>query len=328
MKVVVVGCGSIGKRHLRNLLALRAGEIIVFDTDERRRVEAGSVSRAVMVTGSMEEVWKEKPDCAVIATPTSAHLRIAREAAEHGCDLFIEKPLADTLTGVPALARMAAAKRLVTMVGCNMRFYWAVSRIKSLLDTGVVGRVLSARMEFGQYLPDWHPGEDYRKMYSARTGQGGGVLLDCIHELDYALWFFGPVAGFSAAYGKLSGLEIETEDVAEVVMRFKNGPLTVIHLDYFQRCYSRQCKIVGERGTISWDFNEHAVKLFSADQKRWKLFKEPRNYVTNDMYISELRYYLQCVVNRRQTCNPVACAARTLGLVLKIKESGHRIHIP
>ena len=176
-----------------------------------------------------------------------------------------------------------------------MRFYWAISKIRHFLTDNTAGRVISARIEFGQYLPDWHPWEDYSKGYSAKKNLGGGIIFDAIHEIDYARWFFGSVAKVVSMYDKLSNLKIETEDTADILLRFTKGPLVNIHLDYLQRVYSKSCKIVGEKGTIEWRFDDHLVRVYSAFSNKWKEYKEPKGYDLNQMYVDEMKYFLNSI---------------------------------
>jgi predicted dehydrogenase len=161
-------------------------------------------------------------------------------------------------------------------------------------------------------------------MYSAKRNLGGGVVLDTIHEIDYAMWFFGEVAKISSIYGKLSSLEINTEDIAEVLLKFKKGVIANIHMDYIQRCYSRNCKIIGEEGTIFWDFNENCIKLYSARMKKWKTIYKPKNYQMNQMYIDEIKYFLDCVKKKQNTFNDVFDSLKTLKVALAVK--GKRIY--
>ena len=153
------------------------------------------------------------------------------------------------------MLELARSKNLVTLVGCNLRFHPGLVAVKRLLEQGVAGRIVAIRAEVGQYLPDWHPGEDYRQGYSARLDLGGGIILDAVHEIDYVRWLLGPVRSVACFAGKLSHLEVETEDTAALLFRFSNGTIGEVHLDYVQRAYSRTCHIIGDEGTIRWDYS-------------------------------------------------------------------------
>lgn len=322
MRIGVIGCGSIGQRHIRNLVSLGAGTIFAFDADAEKLSASGRISPSVEPCGSMDLLWTKAPELVFVTVPTSLHIQFAVEAARRGCHLFIEKPLSDNCGNVDPLLELVEKKELITLVGCNMRFHWAIARIKSLLEEGAIGRALSARMETGQYLPDWHPWEDYRNMYCARKDLGGGVFLDSIHEIDYAIWFFGPVADSTSMYGKLSDLEIETEDVAEIVLKLEAGPVANIHMDYLQRHYARSCKIIGKEGTISWDIHDKAVKVYRAETGRWDRFSEPQGYDMNQMYVDETLYLLDCVEKQKPTFNDVRQGLETLKVAMNAKANG------
>jgi predicted dehydrogenase len=319
MKILVVGCGSIGQRHIRNLKLLKAGELTAFDTSPERRKEVGE-KYGIEVYDDFNKALKNKPDVALICTPTSLHIEYALVAARHGCHLFIEKPISHTLEGVSELIEIASKKKLAILVGCNFRFHWGMQLVKKLLDEGKIGRLLSGRAEFGQYLPDWHPWEDYRRGYSANKALGGGIVLDAIHEIDYMHWLAGKINAVSAFTGKLSSLEIDTEDTAEILLRGE-GVIASIHMDYVRRDYNRCCQLVGESGTIQWSFQDNLVSLFTAATKQWQTYDAHKSYDVNDMYVAEMEHFLRCVRGEEKPSLGAEEAKRELEIVLAAKES-------
>ncbi len=290
MKFLVIGGGSIGKRHIKNLETIEAGEIFACDTSPERcrNIEQ---EFGVKTFTELETALEQKPNAALICVPTSLHLTAALAAAEKGCHLFIEKPLSHDLDGVDKLVETVKQKKLVSLVGCNMRFHPGVALMKKLLDKKSIGKVICARVQAGQYLPDWHPLEDYRKGYSASKALGGGIILDGIHEIDYIAWLMGNACRVGCFAGKISSLEIDTEDTAEILLGFESGAIVEVHLDYIQRAYARTCQIIGEEGTISWDMSEKQVKLYTADSKIWQVFPQAADYDINQMYIDEMKHF-------------------------------------
>ncbi len=319
-RFLVIGCGSIGKRHIHNLKALKVGEIIACDVSPGRLSE---VVRGynVKAYNSAEDALAQKPDVAFICTPTSLHIAPALSAAKSNCHLFIEKPLSHSLDGVGELIETVSRKGLVTMVGCNMRFHPGIALMKELLDKKSVGRVVCARLQCGQYLPERHPWEDYRRGYAAKQELGGGVILDSIHEIDYITWFLGEVNRVFCLSGKLSSLEINTEDTAEILLQFSSEAIAEVHLDYIQRSYSRSCQIIGERGTILWDFNEGQVKLYSAESGKWQTFQQKPDYDINEMYIEEMKHFLRYVEGKTRPMQDISSARRVLEIALAAKEA-------
>ena len=321
MRFLIIGCGSIGMRHMRNLKSLGIDGLMAFDTvaDRRERAQQECGARPF---DSLDAALRSGAGVAFVTTPTHLHVPIALQAAHAGCHLFIEKPLSHTEEGLNELIDVVQRNHLVTMVGCNMRFHHGPATIKRLLDNGAIGRIISATLDAGQYMPDWHPGQDYRQRYSAQRSMGGGVVLDGIHEIDYAQWLFGEVAEIFCYGGKFSNLDIDVEDSANILMKFESGFSAMIHIDYIQRAYSRSCKVIGEEGTIIWDITTPTqVRWFSAETKQWGDIEPPENYSINDMYLEELRHYLNCVELAKRTALDVEEAARVTRVALAIKQS-------
>ncbi|HWZ83140.1 MAG TPA: Gfo/Idh/MocA family oxidoreductase [Terriglobales bacterium] len=320
MKGLVVGCGSIGHRHLRNLKSLGVSDLGFVESDRERRESAAS-ELGVASFALLTEGLRWTPDFVLIATPTHLHIEQAIEVATHGCAFFVEKPLSHTPEGIAELLNAIQRHGLISMVGCNMRFHPAPRKIKELLDQRRLGKLLCARIHSGFYLPAWRPGTDYRMNYAAREETGGGCILDCIHEIDLARWYLGDVVDVFCAAGHLSSLEIATEDVAVLVSRHASGVLSEVHLDYVQRSYERGCQIAGEDGSLSWDFREKQVRWYDAVSDHWETFEQPADWQLNQMYIDEMRHFLDCVQERKETMLPVADAARVMEFVFAAKQS-------
>ncbi len=323
-RFLIVGCGSIGKRHIRNLLNLGVKELIAFDVRAERRRDV-TTELGVETVERLESGLEREPDALIVAAPTSLHVPIALKGAFRRYHLFIEKPLSNCWESVERLLDVVRRNDLVTLVGCNMRFHPGLMTVKNLLLEQSVGRVLAARVEVGQYLPDWHPWEDYRQSYSACNRFGGGVILDAIHEIDYIHWLLGDVAAATCLAGKLSQLEIETEDVAALLLRFQNGAVGEVHLDYVQRAYSRTCHVIGEEGTIHWDYTAGQVRWYSAHTRQWRLFSNPPEWEPNQMYIDEMRHFLKCLARKEMPIADVFEAARVLQIALAAKASAQQL---
>lgn len=317
MRIAVLGCGSIGLRHLRNLSRLGQRDLIAFDPAEKSLAEARRMGAQVCT--NLASVWDAKPEVALVAAPTHLHLPLAFEAARHGCHLFIEKPLSHEWAGIESLLRVAEDRRLVTLVGCNMRFHPGPACVKKLLDEHSLGRVLAARVHTGSYLPDWRAPRDYRETYSAREREGGGAILDCIHEIDLALWYFGPGKVVGAAMQGAGHLGIEVEGLVEILVSHDGGCLNSIHLNFVQRDYRRSCQIIGVRGTIYWDFEAPVVELDEGGGRTTRYELNPV-WNTNQMYVDELRYFLECVQQDRESF----CGIREGAAVLEIALSAKR----
>ena len=320
MKALVVGGGSIGSRHLRNLKALAVEPLAIVETDAQRRqalAQEGDVSEFSELESGLD--WG--PDFAVIATPTNLHAEQARDALLRGFDVFVEKPLSHSQGTLAELCRLAERKNVVSMVGCNMRFHPGPAKVKELLKENRLGKLLFARIHTGSYLPNWRPGTNYRDNYAAREETGGGCILDCIHEIDLARWYLGDVLDVFCVAGHVSTLEIDTEDVAALICRHATGALSEIHLDYVQRTYERGCQIVGEAGSIFWDFNARELRCYDATTSQWTSYRQPQEWNLNQMYIDEMRHFLDCVHTRQQTVLPIPEAVTVLEIAFAAKAS-------
>jgi len=328
MRFLVVGCGSIGKRHIRNLRSLGHEDVLAHDVKKERLEEVEKYH--VKTFASLDRAFDRKIDAVLVCTPTSLHLQPALLAVENGCHVFIEKPISHTLDGLDKLIDIAEKKRLVTMVGFNLRFEKGLKRVKKLLDKNAVGRITTAICVAGQYLPDQHPWEDYRHGYAANKSLGGGIILDGIHELDYISWFLGDVKEVFCFADKLSGLDMDTEDTTAILLRFENSAIGVIQMDYVKRTYERTCEIIGEEGIIKWDFKKHIVKQFSAKIKEWKTNQYCKECNTNimyadkminQMYVDEIKWFIECINGKRSPPVDATSGKKVLEIALAAKES-------
>ncbi len=321
--VAVLGAGSIGLRHLKNLRALGVEKLACFEPDARRR-EAGAQALPIPFFPTLEFVWDFRPAAVVVAAPTQFHLPLALAAVERGIHLFVEKPLAHLADGLPALIDQAERRGLVTMVGCNLRFHPGPAAVRRLLESETVGTILSARVQTSSYLPRWRPSQDFRQSYSA-SPEWGGAILDCIHELDLALWYFGGGELLAAAVAPATSLGLTTDGLAELLVRHHSGVLSSLHLNFVQHDYRRGCQIAGTRGTIYWDFQEHRVRTFDSTGQPGPHFDEPSGWEINDMYVDEMAHFLACVRAGQATMNPLRRGAEALALALAARDPKWRI---
>ena len=320
-KVLIVGYGSIGRRHLENFLQLKNVKLIVYT----KRTDLGSLKeQGVKISNSLTECLKENPDIGVITNETSLHLPITIKLAQNGLDLFIEKPLSNSLKDVEKLRAIVKKKKLITQMGCHLRFHPCIKKIKSLIEQKKIGKILSAQVQSCSYLPDYHRWEDYRRSYAARKELGGGVILTQIHEIDYMYWFFQEVENVISMSGKLSDLNVTVEDYAASLLKFKNKVVGEIHLDYFQRPDFKSCKIRGTKGEIYWDSDNNCVNIYNMNKKRWETKFDSdfsNNLDTCSSYVEELKHFLKCVKHRKETINNLEQGIATLKIALAIKKA-------
>ncbi len=316
-RILIAGLGSIGLRHLKNLLQLGAEDILLLRTKNEVVKEAPHLP----IFTILQNALNQNPDAVIVSNPTSQHLDIALPAAKAGCHLFLEKPLSHTWQDVDTLLATVKQKELIGMVGFDMHFDPGLRKVHQLLEDGVIGRVTAIQAQVGQYLPDWHPWEDYRKGVSAQADTGGGVILDLIHEIDYVTWLMGEAKEVMSMSGRVSSLEIQTEDTAAILIRFMNNAIGTINLDYIQRTLSRSCRIVGEEGTITWDLMEQQVSWFLAENKTWQDFSYA-GFQRNDRFLAEMKHFLDCLQGKAEPEVNLESGSRSLKIALAAKESG------
>lgn len=300
MKVLVVGYGSIGKRHVKNLLLIKNIEIIICS-----KQEISNFSPQIKIKKHISECIKEKPNIAIICNESSYHVKTALRLAKYGIDLFIEKPLGISQTDTNELIKVIKKNKIISQMGCQLRFHKCIKEMKKAILKNQIGKIISARVECGSYLPDWHPHEDYKKSYAAINNLGGGVVFTNIHELDYLYWFFGDVNEVFSYVQNSKLLKISADDFAVGLLKFKNNIIVEIHLDYLQKDENRSCKIIGEKGIILWESKTNLVKLYDNKKRKWTDLYKLNNYDRNKMFEEEIKYFLSCVKNRKKSFNPV-----------------------
>ena len=320
MKGLVAGGGSIGTRHLQNLRALGVDPLILVEPDiQRRRIL--SQDGLVTLMDTLEEGLAWKPDFAVIASPTQLHVPQALEAARRGCHLFIEKPLSYAVDHLDELCREIERRGLISMVACNMRYHPGPAMVKRLLGEGEVGEIIAARVQTGSYLPRWRPYQDYRQSYSA-SPEWGGVILDCIHEIDLALWYFGPAKVLASVRRPGRAIDLATDGLAEIILEHEKGVLCSLHLNFIQRDYRRTCQVIGTEGTLYWDFEDRDVTVYGPSGERKVTHPEPEGWQMNQMYLDELRHFLWAVQNDCETVNSVHKSMAALEIALVARNMG------
>ena len=318
MKILIIGFGSIAKRHINNLIHNINCEIIVYS---RRKNIRFLDHKKIKVLNSLEKCLLEKPDVAFITNETAFHIPMAIKMAKSGLDLFIEKPLSNSTNGIKTLQKIVKQKKLVTQMGCNLRFHKCIIKIRQLINQKKIGRVISIQSENGSYLPDWHTHEDYREGYASDSKLGGGIILTMIHDIDYLYWIFGNPKSIFSVSGKFSDLDISAEDYCSSIIEFKNNITAELHLDFFQRPEFRGCKIKGTKGVIYWNSDKNEIRLFKNRKKIWEVVLALKKFQRNEMYIDEIIHFLKCVKNRKQTINNLDEGIKTMKIALAMKKS-------
>lgn len=298
-RLLVVGLGSIGKRHARIVRELVPGvQIVAFRRQATQDVNEPNIDYRVT---SLDEALRFRPQAAVIANPSTLHLDVALPLAKAGIHLLIEKPLSNSSHGVTELLEVGRAQGITLMTGYNMRFLPSLQQFRELLEEQRVGRVLSVRAEVGQYLPSWRPGSDYRQNVSANAALGGGVLLELSHEIDYLHWLFGGVQWVNAVQLKQSDLEIDVEDTVHLILGFvpqasERPVVATLSLDFVRHDITRNCTVIGEAGSLRWNALAGTIEIFEQGATAWQLLytHQPQR---DESYQAEWRHFFACIAN-------------------------------
>jgi len=251
MKICIVGAGSIGKRHIENLVEFKGRHSIqVIEPDISKWTNIG----ASYITAHLYDL--DKSDGAIICTPTHLHAECALPFLKQGIPVLIEKPLSHDLKS----AILLAPYHQLIRVGYTMRYHPAMEFISRHLSE--IGTPYYIQAEVGQYLPDWHPDEDYRNWYMAHKDQGGGAALDLSHEIDTVQWLMNSIISNATGFSvHVSDLEIDSDDLTMIQGRLLNGVRFQINQNLLDRTYNRKLRIVGSKQTVSWEDPGHLVRI-------------------------------------------------------------------
>ena len=295
-RILIVGLGSIGKRHFR-----LARELFPHNKIAVLRHKADPIvpEHADYSFSTIAEALEFSPQIAVIANPATFHLSVAMDLAKIGTHLLIEKPLSATAKGVAELLNICRANKAWLATGYNLRFLPSLQKFKTLLDEDMIGAVWSVRSEVGQFLPSWRQDTDYRQSVSVQHALGGGALLELSHELDYLRWIFGEVDWVQASLSKQSDLEIDVEDSAHLILGLvvkgkQKSIIATVNLDFIRQDTTRICTAIGKLGSLRWNGIDGRVELWASGTQGWQeVFKYQAT--CDESYLAEWSNFLKSI---------------------------------
>ena len=327
MNILVIGAGSIGWRHIRNLLKLGHKNVSIVETDKNQRFLVEKEFKLPVYRSSSQAFSKNRFKVVFICTPADSHISLASKAVQAGAHIFIEKPLAIKERGINDLIRLVREKGVIAMVACNFRFHPGYKMLEGLVKKRKFGRSFSARIIMGHDLLKSRPNENYRKVYDADGKKGGGVIFDSgAHVLDYLAQLFGWPEKLTASYGNLSGLKIKAEDFVSFILEYPSGIRVTVELDYFSRPKRHNLEVQFEKGWVKWDFAGNSFESYSQQTKKLEKFKVYKNssldFMRNDMYLKEIKHFFKIIRKGGTPTQTIKDARNVISVLDLIKQSG------
>ncbi len=335
-KFLVIGLGSMGNRRIRNLLALeiKRSDIIGLDKDNKKREQAEKKYK-IKTFDNLDEAMKKKPDALIISTPPNTHIDFAMEAAKNNKHFFTEVNILDDLKKLEALIEEIRGKNIVASPSSTFRYNSLIKKMKKIVENEDLGRPLSFTYHVGQYLPDWHPWEDYRKFYVAKKEPSACREIS-IFELSWIKWLLGNIKTIACKKTKLSDLDIESEDTYNFILKFDKKILGNMQIDVISRQPVREFKLILEKGTIIWNQIKKTLKVFDAEENEWEEFREKntaeKGYLAGEsMYIEEMKNFIDAVNGKEKydyTFNEELETIKTLFAAEESSDTKKSINIP
>lgn len=337
MNILILGLGSIGQRHLRNLrkidkkinfYAVRK-KFYTPLLDNKNKVIKGDVKKKYNIkyyeSLSKLKKLKVKIDAAFICTPSKFHLYEAIWLAKNNISMFVEKPLGDSLKNLNKLIKLIKNKKNYQhMMGYQHKFNPIILKLKSLLSKEVIGEPYFVNIHHGEHIKDFHLYEDYKNSYAARKSLGGGVVLSQIHEIDYMIFLFDDykIKFLNSIVSKVSDLDIDVEDTcaAQFLLSRKNKKaICQIHTNFYEKPKKREINIIGKKGKIFCDLNSGKIILFKNNKKKNYFFKIERN----NIFINEVKYFLEHVKKNKKIDKKldVINGSKSLKLAIELKKN-------
>jgi predicted dehydrogenase len=291
MKVVVVGYGSIGKRHVRNLISLGVKDIVLC------RSSANGNELNLKEVSELEDIITISPDFVIVSNPTSFHFQTIIFLIKYHFNILCEKPFLHKPKEWDLLKPLLKNYKGISNIVFNLRYHPCIQKVKELLQNNRLGEIYSGRFFVGQYLPDWRSGINHLESYSAFKDMGGGVVMDLVHEIDLAEYLLGkPQGQIHSIVSKVSNVTIDSPDIAEIMYESINSEIVSIHLDYLYRGYSRHFSICGNEANLHCDLFKNIIKITGDNNKQIEHFKF-EDFERNDMYLNLLRDYMKGLTN-------------------------------
>lgn len=310
--ILICGTGSIAQRHAKNLITIGYKNIIFFKETKK---SIPSWMKKFKIYYNYKLALKDNPKITFICNVTSKHVKYAIESAKKKSHLFIEKPISNKLKDLIKLRGLIRKYNLKLMVGYMMRYHPLIIKIKNLIKKKYLGKVFYVYSNWSEYLPDWHPNENYKTSYAANSTLGGGITLTLSHEVDLITWIFGKIIKIKTLKSYKSKLKIKSEFSTNHQLKLEKEVVAQVHLDYMQKPYQRKMEIVGDKRRLLFDYYKNKIIITNRNGSKKKFFL--KNFKRNQMFINEIKFFFKSIIKNLKIDSDISSSMLLLKNILK-----------
>ncbi|RUR12114.1 Gfo/Idh/MocA family protein [Legionella sp. km772] len=314
--VLIIGLGSIAKRHIANIKILfpKATIVVVSSSGRKPTQDLGPV----VFCKNISQALTYSPNFAIIASPATFHYLHAKVMLEAKIPVLIEKPITANLDEAIQLLNLAQEKQVPIKIGYCLPYLPSAKIIKNLLSEHKIGSIYNVHAHVGQYLPNWRQDKNYKDSVSASAHLGGGALLELSHELDYLHWLLGPLKYNFSVLRRTQELALDVEEIADILLTNEQGTVCSVHLNFIQKNTQRYCYFIGEKGDLHWDLITNTIHFYS-EQGREVLYNES-SWDKNNMYLLMIESFVEQINQKKMGEEPLMNACETIRLIDQIKK--------
>lgn len=327
MKVLFIGLGAIGQRHLRNVKLMFKNNVDIYayrtkknqhilnDNLEIYKSDGLDEFYNIRYVNSISDAINDGVENIFICNPSNMHVETLLECMKYNCKIFVEKPLCENINDIRLIKKMLKKSNSIIQIGYQYRFHPYIKNAKDIINSNILGDILFVNSEIGEFIGDWHKYESYEESYASKKCLGGGVISTQSHEIDYIYYLLGMPHSVYNISDKLSNLNMDVEDVSMTLMKYKTASkcfFVSIHQDYIQSPPVRSCKIVGVNGVLNIDFLKSSLQLYIGGKL---VLNKQCQFNRNDMFVEELYMFFN------NDNNNIYDALNVSEIILAIKKS-------
>ena len=293
-KFLVVGTGSIGTRHIKNLIQL--GQTVFAFSEQNKNIYLFNNRKKILIDKDLNYIMHEV-DAIIVANSTNLHLDTIKKGISNKCGLFIEKPISNNMSGINKISKLIG--NLVVEVGYQLRCHPNLIFLKNSIQNSKLSNIYSYRFVMGHRIDQWRPGKDYKKLYSSNSNEGGGANFELIHQLDLAIFLFGSIKQFSAIQGKVSNFKIKGDDITKILIKHNSGVVGSIQIDMVSPIYRCEAEIVTKSSIINWSIKTNKVYKLLPDGSKKIIHEINKKFLRNHLFINHMKHFIKRLNNKR-----------------------------